>query len=129
MTEACFVVEVVRSSNEWSWLSLLAGLIALAIALDGFNRGSTGRYRTVGPPCCPGAPFDRGGCRDRICERTLRCVAVSLPIGYLLDDARDTPGILASQSIDFPPVLLATLLGFALAKKFLRRRAPLTAAG
>jgi hypothetical protein len=51
-----------------------------------------------------------------ICERTLRRVAVSLPIGYLLDDARDTPGILASQSIDFPPKLLATLLGFVPAR-------------
>lgn len=26
---------------------------------------------------------------------------ISLPIGYLLDDARDAPGILASQSIEF----------------------------
>ena len=125
VTEACFVVEVVRSSYEWSWLSLLAGLIALAIALDGFNRGSTGRYRNVGPPCCPGSPFDR----DRNCERTLRCFAVSLPIGYLLDDARDTPGILASQSIDFPPVLLATSLGFAFARKLQRSRVPRIAAG
>jgi branched-subunit amino acid transport protein len=40
VTEACFVAEVVRSSNEWSWLSLLAGLIALAIALDGLTAGA-----------------------------------------------------------------------------------------
>jgi hypothetical protein len=26
---------------------------------------------------------------------------ISLPIGYLLDDAREAPGILASQSIEF----------------------------
>jgi len=28
-----------RSSNEWPWLSLLAGLVALSIALPGFNAG------------------------------------------------------------------------------------------
>jgi hypothetical protein len=58
------------------------------------------------------------------------CVAVSLPIGYLSSMIHATPdGILASQSIDFPPVLLATLLGFALARKLLRSRAPRIAAG
>jgi hypothetical protein len=57
------------------------------------------------------------------------CVAVSLPIGYLSMIHATSPSILASQSIDFPPGLLATLFGFALAKKFLRRRARLTAAG
>jgi len=41
-----------------------------------------------------------------------------------LDDTRDA----ASQSIDFPPVVLATLLGIAFARKFLRRHAPRTAA-
>jgi hypothetical protein len=58
------------------------------------------------------------------------CVAVSLPIGYLSSITHATPpGALASQSIDFPPVLLATLLGFAFARKFLRSHAPRTAAG
>jgi hypothetical protein len=38
-------------------------------------------------------------------------------------------GFLASQSIDFPPVLLATSLGFALARKFLRSYALWIAAG
>jgi hypothetical protein len=58
------------------------------------------------------------------------CVAVSLPIGYLSSMIHATPdGMLASQSIDFPPVLLATSLGFSLARKFLRSRAPQTTAG
>jgi hypothetical protein len=53
------------------------------------------------------------------------CVAVSLPIGYF---SSTTPAGI-SQSIDFPPVLLATLLGLAFARKFLRSHAPRTAAG
>lgn len=58
------------------------------------------------------------------------CVAVSLPIGYLSSMIHATPdGILASLSIDFPPVLLATSLGFSLARKFLHSRAPQAAAG
>ena len=41
------------------------------------------------------------------------CVAVSLPVGYLSSTTHAAPdGILASLSIDFPPVLLATSLGF-----------------
>ena len=57
------------------------------------------------------------------------CVAVSLPIGYLSSTTHAPDGILASQSIDFPPVLLATSLGFAFARQFLRSHTPRTAAG
>ncbi len=108
------------------------GLVALAIALAGFNAGGPFVIVTWALFLLPwGILWIAVGATIGFVSRHWAwCVAVSLPLGYLSSLIHATPpGILASQSIDFPPVLLATLLGFALAKKFLRRRAPLTAAG
>ena len=131
-TDISSLSTLLRSSNEWPWLSLLAGLVAAAIALAGFN---TGGPFIVGMWAAFLLPWGIlwiavGAAIGFVSRHWAWCVAVSLPIGYLSSMIHATPpGILASQSIDFPPVLLATLLGFAIAKKFLRRRAPQTAAG
>jgi hypothetical protein len=121
-----------RSSNEWPWLSLLAGLVALAIALAGFNAGGPFIIVMWILFLLPWGILwlAVGAAIGFVSEHWAWCVAVSLPIGYLSSNLHATPpGILASQSIDFPPILIASLLGFVLARKLLRRRAPQTAAG
>ena len=53
------------------------------------------------------------------------CVAASLPIGFYLSTTHASPpGLLASQSIDFPPVLFATLIGFGLTRAVRSKLAP-----
>jgi hypothetical protein len=121
-----------ESSNEWPWLTLLAGLVAAAIALAGFRAG--GPF-IIGMWVSFLLPWSLlwiavGATIGFVSKHWAWCVAAGLPIGYLSSTTHATPdGILASQSIDFPPVLLATLLGFRLARKFLGRRAPRTVAG
>ena len=121
-----------RSSNEWHWLSLLAGLVALSIALAGFNAGGPFIIVMWVLFLLPWGILwlAVGAAIGFVSEHWAWCVAVSLPIGYLSSNLHATPpGILASQSIDFPPILIASLLGFVLARKLLRRRAPQTVAG
>ena len=121
-----------RSSNEWPWLSLLEGLVALAIALAGFSAAGPFIIAMWVSYLLPwGILWVAVGAAIGFASRHWAwCIAVSLPIGYLCSMIHATPaGILASQSIDFPPVLLATSLGFRLARKFLRSHAPQTAAG
>jgi hypothetical protein len=50
-----------------------------------------------------------------IAPNRIWCVAVGLPIGFYLSTTHTRPeGLLTSQSIDFPPVLFAILIGFGL---------------
>jgi hypothetical protein len=52
------------------------------------------------------------------------CAAVSLPIGYYFSIDRGLPdGIVISRIFDFPPVFLATLIGFGIARKIRSRSA------
>jgi hypothetical protein len=120
------------SSNEWPWPSLLAGLVAAAIALAGFNAGGPFIIGMWALSLLPWGIlwFVVGATIGFVTRHWAWCVAVSLPIGYLSSMIHATPdGILASQSIDFPPVLLATLLGFSFAKNFLRPHARWISAG
>jgi hypothetical protein len=118
--------------NEWPWPSLVAGLVAVAVALAGFNSGGPFIILMWAAYLLPWGILwiAVGSVIGFVSRQWAWCVAVSLPIGYLSSMMHATPpGILASQSIDFPPVLLATSLGFALAKKFPGRPAPQTTAG
>jgi hypothetical protein len=57
-----------------------------------------------------------GAAIEWITGSSIWCVAVSLPIGYFLSTTHACPpGLLTSQSMDLPPVLFATLIGFGLA--------------
>jgi hypothetical protein len=111
----------------WSWLSLLAGSIAAAIMLAGVKTLSfwiftywTQDFVKVALPC-----LAIGGVIGAISKRWVWCVVISLSIGYYLSIAQTRPaGFLASQSIDFPPVLFAILAGFVLARKFAPRIFP-----
>ena len=123
---------LLRASNEWPWLSLLAGFVALAIALAGFSAGGPFVIVVWALFLLPwGILWILVGATIGFVSRHWAwCVAVSLPIGYLSSIIHAAPpGILASQSIDFPPVLLATSLGFAFARKLQRSRVPRIAAG
>jgi hypothetical protein len=123
---------LLRSSNQWPWPSLVAGLVAVAIALAGFGAGGPFIIVMWAHFLLPWGILwiAVGAVIGFVSRHWAWCVAVSLPIGYLSSMIHATPtGILASQSIDFPPVLLATSLGFALARKFQRWHAPRIAAG
>ena len=70
-----------------------------------------------------------GGAIGWIAASGTWCVALSLAIGYYLSTTHANPlGLLTAQAIDFPPVLFATLLGFALIR-WLRSNAPLRRSG
>jgi hypothetical protein len=123
---------LLRSSNEWPWPSLLAGLVVVAIALAGFSAGGPFIIVMWVLFLLPWGILwiAVGAAIGFVSRHWAWCVAVSLPIGYLSSMIHATPnGILASQSIDFPPVLLATSLGFSLARKFLHRHATRIFAG
>lgn len=118
---------LLRSLNEWPWLSLLAGIVAAAIALAGFNAGGPFIIAMWLAFLLPWGILwiAVGAAIGFVSRHWAWCVAVSLPIGYLSSMTHATPdGMLTSQSIDFPPVLIATSLGFVLRRKFLRPHAP-----
>ena len=120
------------STGEWSWLSMLAGLVATPIALAGFYNGGLSVIVVWAFYLLPwGILWMAVGAAIGFFSRQWAwCVAVSLPVGYVSAMTHATPpGILASQSLDFPPVLLAMSLGFALVKKLPGRPAPQTTAG
>lgn len=124
--------KLLRSSNEWPWPSLVAGLVVVAIALAGFSAGGPFIIVMWALFLLPWGILwiAVGAAIGSVSRHWAWCVAVSLPIGYLSSTIHATPdGILASQSIDFPPVLIATSLGFNLARKFLRSHAPRITAG
>ncbi len=123
---------LLSSSSQWPWLSLLAGLVATAIVLAGLGAGGPFIIVMWVLFLLPWGIvwFAVGAAIGSVSEHWAWCVAVSLPVGGLSSMMHATlDGILASQSIDFPPILFAMLLGFALARKLLRPRAPQTAAG
>lgn len=123
---------LLSSPSQWPWLSLLAGLVATAIALAGLGAGGPFIIVMWALFLLPWGILwlAVGAAIGSVSEHWAWCVAVSLPIGYLSSMMHATPpGVLASQSIDFPPILFAMLLGFALARKLLRRHSPQTAAG
>jgi hypothetical protein len=123
---------LLSSSSQWPWLSLLAGLVATAIVLAGLGAGGPFIIVMWVSFLLPWGIvwLAVGAAIGSVSEHWAWCVAVSLPVGGLSSMMHATPdGILASQSIDFPPILFAMLLGFALARKLLRPRAPQTAAG
>ncbi len=69
-------------------------------------------FMKVALPC-----LATGAAIGSISKRWAWCIAVSLPVGYYLSTTHArTPGVLTSQSIDFPPVLFAIIAGFALAR-------------
>lgn len=116
-----------RSSSESFWLSLIAGLVAAAIMLSGFNAGGPFIIAVWVAFLLPWGILwiAMGAAIGFVSRHWAWCVAVSLPIGYLSSMLHATsPGILTSQSIDFPPVLIAMLLGFGLTRNVLRRRWP-----
>jgi hypothetical protein len=122
---------LLRPPTEWSWPSLIAGLFAVTIALAGFRSAGLPIIILWAAYLLPWGILwiALGMVIGFVSRHWLWCVAVSLPIGYLSSTIHATPdGIFASQSIDFPPVLLATSLGFSLARKFLHRHAPRTVA-
>jgi hypothetical protein len=115
---------VLRSSNEWPWPSLVAGFVIAAMMLTGFSIAGLpiivlwgAFFVHWGIPCVVlGAAIGFFG------RHWAWCAAVSLPIAYYLSTTAYRPtGILASQAIDFPPVVIATLVGFSLARKFVPR--------
>jgi hypothetical protein len=111
--------------SEWPWPNLLAGLVAVPIVLVGFVTGGPFILPTWVAHLLPwGLVWIAVGAGIGYTSRQWAwCVAVSLPIGYVSSTMHATPaGFLASQSIDFPPVLLATLIGFSLTRKFVRRQ-------
>jgi len=117
-------LNALQAMASWPWLSLVAGSIAAAIMLAGVKILSfwiftywTENFVKVALPC-----LTIGVVIGLISKRWAWCVVVSLPIGYYLSTTHDgPPGVLPSQSIDFPPVLFAALLGFALARKIAPR--------
>jgi hypothetical protein len=123
---------LLSSSSQWPWPSLLAGLVATAIALAGFGAGGPFIIVVWAFFLLPWGILwlAMGAAIGSVSKHWAWCVAVSLPIGYLSSMMQATPpGVLASQLIGFPPILFAMLLGFALSRKLLRRHAPQTAAG
>jgi hypothetical protein len=113
-----------RSASEWPWPNLVAGIIAAAIMLAGLNAGGPFIIGMWAVFLFPWGIlwFAFGAAIGSYSRHWAWCVALSLPIEYVSSMLHATPdGILASQSIDFPPVLLATSLGFAFARKFLRQ--------
>ncbi|OCK61257.1 hypothetical protein [Bradyrhizobium sp. LMTR 3] len=118
---------LLRFSTEWSWPSLIAGLIAVTIALSGFGSAGLPIIILWAAYLLPWGILwiALGTVIGFVSRHWAWCVAVSLPIGYISSTTHEKlQGVLASQSIDFPPVLLATSLGFSLARKFLHPRAP-----
>jgi hypothetical protein len=113
-----------RTSKAGPWTSLVAGLIVAAIMLAGFNLMGfwiftfwIQNFMKVAIPC-----IALGAAIGSISKHWALCVAASLPIGFYLSNTHyNSPGIFTSQSIDFPPVLFAVLMGFGLARKFAPR--------
>lgn len=108
----------------WPWPALVAGLIASAIMLAGMHSMGfaiftfwTEKFIKVAIPCIAlGAVF------GSITRHWEWCVAASLPIGYFLSTSHYGPsGMLASQSLDFPAVLIAVSVGFVFARKVVSR--------
>jgi hypothetical protein len=116
---------LLRSPAKWP--SVVAALVAVTIALAGFRSAGLPIIVLWAVYLLPWGILwiALGTVIGFVSRHWAWCVAISLPIGYLSSMMHATPGgIVASQSIDFPPVLLATLLGFALMRRFLRSRAP-----
>jgi hypothetical protein len=113
-----------RSSSEWPWVSLIAGFIAATIMAAGFSQGGIfivvfwimNFMQLTFPYIALGAAI------RYFSQQWAWCVPVSLPIAYYFStqNARP-PGLLASQSLDFPPVLFAVLLGFLIMRALARR--------
>jgi hypothetical protein len=117
-------LNVWRAIASWPWLSFVAGSIAAAIMLAGIKAFDfwiftfwISNFMKVALPC-----LATGAVIGSISKRWAWCIAISLPIGYYLSAAQTRPpGVLTSQSIDFPPVLFAVIAGFALARTFAPR--------
>ena len=108
---------MLRNASEWPWLSLLAGLVTARLVARGFVLAGLPMlflwvlfFFNLTFPC-----IALGAVIEFFSRRWAWCVPASLPIAYYFSsqEARP-PGLLASLSFDFPPVLFAMLVGFVI---------------